>query len=88
MQDASAPQRQARLVAGTKRIAILLFNIHFTNPPERRLLSAIAVYYRHRFTFLLRPLLSWMRWQVSSPSSLGVGAAKEERLPSHAPADG
>ena len=28
------------LCAGTKRIAILLFHVHFTNPPERRLESA------------------------------------------------
>src|SRR5215472_1168386 len=40
MQDASAWQRQARRVAGTKRIAILLLQVNYTNSPERRPWSA------------------------------------------------
>jgi hypothetical protein len=56
MQDASAPQHQARLIAGTKRIAILYST--FTSPLLRSVDHCwrIAAHYRHRFTFLPPPV--------------------------------
>jgi hypothetical protein len=55
MPHVSAPQHQARLLAGTMRIAIFLFYIYFTNPWERGGSPRIADIVSRSFS---RPLLS------------------------------